>query len=657
MWNKLFPSRFSLLKTFILIFITLSFLVRLILFFWSISEADTSIFNLTLTFLIGFLFDIGTVSFFALPYAIYLLFFPTKFSGSIVDKIITYFAYSLGLIIFVFSFFAEITFWEEFKRRFNFVAVDYLIYTNEVVKNINESYPIPLLFSIILIAFLVLFFMTKKKGAFKETFKSKSRFGDKLIPTLIIGLIVGIFSAFIQNKDSEQFNNRYNNELSKTGIYSFFAAFRNNELPYSKFYKTIDQNKAFAIVKSDYVSENEKFINPDKNEIYRTEINSDSLNTPQKPNIIFICIESLSGKYLNSLGSNLNITPNLDSLANNSLFFSNLFATGTRTVRGMEAITLSIPPTPGRSIVKRKNNHDLFTIGEVFKQNGYERNFFYGGDGYFDNMNNYFGGNGFNIIDRGRGFLLDSGINTKRTNIEDDEVTLENAWGVCDEDIYNKVIKEADKTYQEGTPFFDFIMTTSNHRPYTYPEGRIDIPSGTGRNGAVKYTDYAIGEFIKKAKLKPWFENTIFVIMSDHCASSAGRWELDVQNYHIPAIIYNAKNIKPQKVDKLCSQIDLFPTIFSLLNWDYTTNLFGRDILKMAQVDERAFIGNYRKLGLLKGNKLMVLNEQSGYDFYKWNKKDNSLKEIALDNTFLNKAISYYQVADYLYRNEGLKIK
>lgn len=657
MFNKLFPSRFSLLKTFVLFFLILSFFVRLVLFIWSFSETDTSIFNLIFTFLIGFLFDIGTVSFFALPYALYLLFLPTKFAGSILDKTVTYFGYSLGLIIFIFSFFAEITFWEEFKRRFNFIAVDYLIYTNEVVKNINESYPIPLLLSIILLAFLVLFFITKKRGAFKETFQSKSKFGDKLIPTLTIGIIVSIFSLFIQNKDSEQFNNRYNNELSKTGIYSFFAAFRNNELPYVKFYKTIDEQKAFASVKNNYKSNNESFVNPDKNEILRTEINSDSLNTPQTPNIIFICIESLSGKFLNSLGSNLNITPHLDSLANNGLFFSNLFATGTRTVRGMEAITLSIPPTPGRSIVKRKNNHDLFTIGEIFKEKGYERNFFYGGDGYFDNMNNYFGGNGFNIIDRGRGFLLDSGIKTKRTNIEDDEVTLENAWGVCDEDIYNKVIKEADKTFEEGKPFFDFIMTTSNHRPYTYPEGRIDIPSGSGRNGAVKYTDYAIGDFIKKAKSKPWFENTIFVIMSDHCASSAGRWELDVQNYHIPAIIFNAKNTAPQKVNKLCSQIDLFPTIFSLLNWDYTSNLFGKDILKMNLTDERAFIGNYRKLGLLKGNSLMVLNEQSGYDFYKWNKTDNSLKEIPLDTTFLNETISYYQVADYLYRNEGLKIK
>jgi phosphoglycerol transferase MdoB-like AlkP superfamily enzyme len=210
---------------------------------------------------------------------------------------------------------------------------------------------------------------------------------------------------------------------------------------------------------------------------------------------------------------------------------------------------------------------------------------------------------------------------------------------------------------KDGQPFFDFIMTTSNHRPYTYPENRIDIPSGTGRNGAVKYTDYAIGDFIKKSKTKPWFDNTIFVIMADHCASSAGRWELDVQNYHIPAIVFNTKNIMPQRINTLCSQIDIFPTLFNLLNWDYSSNLFGKDILKMEPNEERAFIGNYRKLGLLKGEKLMVLSEQNQSNFYRWNKDDNSLNEIPLDTTFLNETISFYQVADYLYKNNGLKLK
>ena len=95
--------------------------------------------------------------------------------------------------------------------------------------------------------------------------------------------------------------------------------------------------------------------------------------------------------------------------------------------------------------------------------------------------------------------------NTTRANIEDNEVTFENAWGVCYTDIYNKVLKEA---YKNETSFFDFVMTPSSHKPYTYPEGVIDIPSGSGRNGAVKYTDYAIGEFIKKAKQKKKKEMT-----------------------------------------------------------------------------------------------------------------------------------------------------
>ena len=179
--------------------------------------------------------------------------------------------------------------------------------------------------------------------------------------------------------------------MAKSGIYSFFAAFRNNELPYNEFYKIIPEKEAFQAVKTSLKDAKTTFENPNENSIFRTIINSDSVQNPIKPNVIFICIESLSGNFLKVFGNEDNITPTLDSLANNSLFFDNLYATGTRTVRGMEAITLSIPPTPGRSIVKRKQNQGLFTIGEVFKQQGYNRNFFYDGDAYFDNMNRFFG--------------------------------------------------------------------------------------------------------------------------------------------------------------------------------------------------------------------------------------------------------------------------
>ncbi|WP_026753311.1 LTA synthase family protein [Sediminibacter sp. Hel_I_10] len=655
--SKIFPSRFAVLKAYVCLFLILSFLVRLCFLIWNFSEVDKGGFILGNTFVIGFLFDVATISFFTIPYIIYLLLFPKRFNGSIVDRFVTYLGLSIGVLIMFFSFFGEITFWDEFQRRFNFISVDYLIYTYEVVKNINESYPLPILVGSMLLLVLASIAMIYRLGYFSDTFKSKTAFKSKSIAALPWFAIVVISALFVTNQQADFSKNRYNNELAKSGIYSFFSAFRNNELPYIEFYKTIPKEEAFARVKERFSESKSTFLHPNENAIYRTIINSDSIEKPITPNVIFICVESLSADFLGVLGGTHKITPTLDSLANNSLFFENLYATGTRTVRGMEAVTLSIPPTPGRSIVKRKDNQGLFTIGEVFKQQGYERNFFYGGDGYFDNMNTYFGGNGFNIIDRGRGFLLDQSITTTRTNIEDEEVTFENAWGVCDMDIYNKLLKEADKAHATGQPFFDFVMTTSNHKPYTYPEGQIDVPSGTGRYGAVKYTDHAIGEFIKKAQRKPWFDNTVFVIMSDHCAKSAGRWELDINNYHIPAIIFNLPNHKSEKISKLASQIDVFPTLFSALHWDYKSNLFGEDILTMKHQDERAFIGNYRKLGYLKAGKVMILDEQKNANFYSWNPSDNSLSAIPSEDDFEKRSISFYEVADNLYHNGGLKIK
>ncbi len=654
--SKFFPKRFTLLFHFVKTFIILSTLLRFIFVIWVYKEVDISFFKIGNTFLIGLLFDVGTASFFAIPYALYLLVFPKKWCGSLFDRIVTWFAYTLGLVIFLFSFFAEITFWEEFKNRFNFIAVDYLIYTYEVVKNINESYPIPLLVGGILVLTGLLLFITKRKNIFQKTFHNETTFKQKLLPTVFFITIAMIFALFVKNKDAEQFENRYNNEIAKTGIYSFFAAFQNNELSFTDFYKTLPVNEAFADVKIEFKKRGDSLLFPEKELIYRNISNTDSL--PEiKPNVIFICVESLSAKFLGSFGNTENITPTLDSLANQSLFFTNLFANGTRTVRGMEAITLSIPPMPGRSIVKRENNQHLFTIGEVFKQKGYERNFFYGGDGYFDNMNSFFGGNGFNIVDRGRGFLMDESITTIRTNIEDEEVTFENAWGIADEDLYNKIIKIADEAHSSGKPFFDFVMTTSNHRPYTYPEGKIDIPSGSGRSGAVKYTDYAIGEFLRKAKKKDWYKNTVIIIMADHCASSAGHQELDVKNYHIPGFILNLPNVSPRKVDNMASQIDIFPTLFSLLNWNYNSNLYGTDILKMKPEDERAFVGTYRKLGLLKeDDRIMVLGDQKVSNIYQWNRETNELLPLKENQAFLKQIISNYQTADYLFSNGGLKL-
>ncbi|MCF6131218.1 LTA synthase family protein [Flavobacterium wongokense] len=645
-------GRFSLICSFTAWFLIVSQILRIIFFIWQRDEVSLNIFTVLGTLLTGLFFDIGTVSFILFPSILYYLVFPNRWVGSWADRILIWFFTSLGTFILVFTFFAELTFWDEFKTRFNFIAVDYLIYTHEVVANIQQSYPLPLLIiGVSAITFLVLFIFYKR-NVFTNVFTQTATFRQK-ITLLIIGVISCLFFiTFITNNQAEWSKNRYNAEISKSGIYSFFAAFRNNQMKYDEFYTSIDNEKAFALVRNKLKESNSSF-QRDGFSIHRTISDSTTVK-PIKKNVVFILVESLSGSFMKEFGNKENITPFLDSLAQKSMFFDNLYATGTRTVRGMEAMTLSIPPTPGQSIVKRPDNHNLYTISNVFKEKGYTNNFFYGGDGYFDNMNSYFGGNGFTIYDRGRGSVLSDDIKTTRNNITDDEVTFENAWGICDEDIFNKMMKVADEHYNKNQLFFNFVMTTSNHRPYTYPDNAIDIPSGTSREGAVKYTDYALKHMFEKAKSKPWFNNTIFIIIADHCASSAGKDEVDIANYHIPAFVVNLPAEYNHKVKKQCSQIDVFPTFFATQNWTYQSDFFGRNVLSDS-FEERALLGTYRKLVLMKKNKAMILSDQKKQAFYTWNKSDNSLKPLPIEKSFLEETISWYQTADYLFTNKLLK--
>ncbi len=502
-------------------------------------------------------------------------------------------------------------------------------------------------------ATIIIVVAVNKLGIFKRSFTSKTRFKQRILPSLLWIVISLFYILFIKNSYAETNVNRYQNELSKAGIYSFFAAFRDNELNFEDFYLQNNVDKSFSIVRDCLKDSTSSFEKNDRS-IYRSIVNSRDSQNNIRPNVIMITIESFSAEFMGRYGNTKSLTPFLDSISNKCIAFDNLYATGTRTVRGMEALSLSIPPTPGNSIVRRKNNDSLFVVGSVFKQKGYECSFIYGGDGYFDNMNNYFGNNGFDIVDRSHNKYPGDDIKTKRTQIQDKDVHFENAWGICDEDLYDAAIRDADARTASGKSFYQFIMTTSNHRPFTWPNGRINIPSGQGREGAVKYTDYAIHRFIKNASAKPWFKNTVFVIVADHCAESAGVNEIDISKYHIPCFIYNLPQ-QPKALTQMCSQIDIYPTLFYLLNWNYNSNFFGKNVLAMKPADERAFVSTYQKLGYLKGNKFVILNSKKKATMYSYNAKDNSQATIKADTAMLNEAIAWYQTANYLYKNSGLK--
>ena len=630
--KQIINSRYGILCWILVVFLLTAFVSRTVLLFFSFQEVQLGLFPLLRLYLLGLFFDLVAFSYFMIPIILILTFIPDR---SLKNGLL-YFLFFVTFFIILFNGVSEYFFWEEFGVRYNFIAVDYLVYTTEVLGNIKESYPIPYLVSAILLVNICLVYILVRSRRLKAITESKSTLRNRSIIGFCL-LLLPLLSYFTVNYSwAEKSGNRYNNELSKNGIYSLFAAFFSNELDYETFYAKRVNPTNFADLNNLLKSTNStaKGVNPF--DVTRMIVNP---GEEKKYNVLFVTVESLSGEFLEYMGGKRGkLTPNLDTLVKKSLLFTNFYAVGTRTIWGLEAVALSAPPKPGQSVIKRANNENMFSMGQIFKQKGYSLKFIYGGHGYFDNMNYFFENNGYAIIDR--------------SDLEDKEVTFDNAWGVCDQDLLNRVLKESDRSFVEGKPFLNLAMTTSNHRPFTYPEGLVDIPSGKSREGAVKYCDYAIGEFIRKASLKPWFSNTLIVVMADHCAGSAGQSELPFMDYRIPLIIYNPGLIAPRQIDKLCSQIDVGPTLFGLLNWSYESKFFGKDIVKMEPSEERAFIANYQKLGYIKNDRLTILSPQEKVTYYKIDRFKGSMEKCQKDENLLNEAITYYQSANYVYKKK-----
>jgi phosphoglycerol transferase MdoB-like AlkP superfamily enzyme len=421
------------------------------------------------------------------------------------------------------------------------------------------------------------------------------------------------------------------NELAGNGYFDFLHAFWYNEIDYDRYYKTMPRQRAVRELALELSGHRDGItISQRPNE---REIVADG---PRKPlNVVLVSIESFSAEFMQAFGNQQGLTPNMDKLAREGLLFTKMYATGTRTVRGLEALTLSVPPTPGHSIVKRPNNDNLFTVGEVFKSHGYEPMYLYGGYGYFDNMNAFFSGNGYTVIDR--------------TALKPEEIHFENVWGVADEDLFALTLRELDRRHAAGTKFFAHVMTTSNHRPFTYPPGRIDIPSHSGREGGVKYSDWAIGKFIGEARAKPWFNDTVFVWVADHTHKGRGRQELPIENYHIPCIVYAPAHVAPRRVDTIASQMDVAPTLLGLLNVSYRSKFFGHDILREGQHHPRALMANYQTVGYYERGRMVELKPNARYRVVDvLNGREMPMDELS--RHLLDEAISYYQLASEAFR-------
>ncbi|MBT3788526.1 MAG: sulfatase-like hydrolase/transferase [Alphaproteobacteria bacterium] len=600
------------------------------------SGGSFSVFEWLRFYGVGLLFDITVLPWFLAPWAIYDAAMPEWHRDHRLHKWESRWAALAGcgyLVLFSVVATAEFTFWAEFGNRFDFIAVDYLVYTHEVIGNIRESYPINLWTSIIVAICLVITWISWPRGG-KDIQAPWLRRWSRVVAVALVAAL-GFF--FVDQKSAETKSNAFVTQLSNNGFYALFHAYRHNQLDYEKYYPTLKASDLDPGIRALVEQPGATFVSDTGIE------RKIAAHSPMKDvNVVLVSVESLSADYVGRFGNKDNLTPELDKLADKGLWFTKLYATGTRTVRGLEALSVGTPPTPGQSIVRRPDNDGLVNLGGTLKDKGWTPWWVYGGYGFFDNMNAYFAGNGFNVADR--------------TDVDNEgiKVHAENIWGIADEDLYTLAMTRIDREFANGKRFFAHVMTTSNHRPYTFPEGRVEQPQKK-REGAVQYTDWAIGDFLRRAADKPWFKNTLFIIVSDHTAKAAGKTDLPLSRYHIPMVWYAPDLIKPGTMDRLMSQIDIGPTLLGWLGLDYSSRFFGYDMFTLKPGRERAFISTYQKLGYLKDDRLVVLDVRQEPVVQKGLPASKDGTTLSSDAELIDEAISWYQSAALYFRTGLLK--
>jgi phosphoglycerol transferase MdoB-like AlkP superfamily enzyme len=639
-WKR---SRFGFAVFFFFSLLAGSSLLRLVLFLQFGSIRQTALETAAQVFLAGFHHDFLVALVAVLPLFFWFALVRDAMFGSLWQRVLLI----GGCLVFwsaqVFLFFTEYYFFEEFKSRFNTVAVDYLVYPSEVVLNLRDSYPLTAVllvsgalgFAWVLVAFRY----------FHQMWIQPTSSGSRWLHFLVALVLGALVWKTVSPSETHFSQDRLLSEIARNGALSFLEAARTRHLEYAAFYRTLPRNEAYARARRMLAAPRAEFLGDEFS--LRRRIAGD----PARPrlNVVLFLEESLGSEFWGSLGRRgPSLTPEMDRLATGEgLFFTNIYACGNRTVRGFEGVLASFPPLPGDSLVRRDRSDNVETIARVLKREGYQTVFLYGGRGFFDNMRSFTVRNGY---DR---FL------EHNPPFHDDfpHPGFATVWGVCDEEVFARALEEFRALDRAGAPFLGTILSVSNHKPYTYPRGRIpedpDQPKRE-RAKAVKYSDWCLGRFFEQARKEPFWTNTIFVVVADHGARVYGKQDIPIHSYEIPFVILGPAAVsEPRRLGTLGSSLDVAPTILGLIGRPYETLFFGRDLLNDPPEGARAPLNHNRDVGLFAQDRLVVLGLQKTAEYYAGDPKSAELQAPArLTPEFLEleqNAAALYQVADDLY--------
>lgn len=620
-----------------LIITTLSRIIYFFLFYSRITATE----NYWLIFPTGLRFDIILLTYIAVFPALLIVLLPYKVLVKF-SRFFVYFFMTL-LLLLLFMELATPSFLLQYDTRPNRLFIEYLNHPQEVFSMLIKGFG-KIIFIALTVLIIVGYIGFKKSKNWFQLFKAPS-YSVKLIslPFVLFFLFLGARSSLtsvrpINASDAVFSKDQFTNSIALNSLYTVGSAIYalKHEEDMAKMYGTLPIDEALRRVKKYMTANDEDFTN-NKIPLLHKQISSHKREKPY--NLVIFLEESLGAEYVGALGG-LPLTPNIDSLAKEGMLFTNLYSTGTRSVRGIEAMVTGFLPTPSRSVVKLgKSQHNFFTLAQVLKRQGYETSFIYGGSSNFDNMGAFFNGNGFNTIIDERDY-------------KENEYDFKGSWGVSDESLVRKG-NELYKSYKDK-PFFSLKFSSSNHSPFEFPDGKIknyDEKKNTVNN-AIKYADYAIGQFFKLAKNEKYYDNTVFIIVADHNTRTWGKSLIPVNKFRIPALIIAPNIEKGITYDKLCSQLDLPSSLLDLIGLDVSTPMVGRNLFQLNDsIPGRTIMQFHSTNSFRNGNDLIVLQAGQKPVQFLVDKNDKITPADSLNTELAKDALSHIVVASEMYNH------
>lgn len=585
-------------------------------------------------FFVGFQFDVLVALCFIVPQLLHITFVSNQRIAGRASRWLLDTTWIIAFLFLPFLCIAEFIFFDEFQSRLNYIAFEYIVYPTEVCCNIWQSYPLIELLATVGLCGGILWFLLRKHfhKRIATPMPWKRRYGFLL--ACLTGIVILWTTTGAESRQVSR--NRVANECTWNGLYSFVYYAWTCRFEFNKNYITLESSEVNQQLRSQIVGGRDELKKGSNNPVDRI-VNTGGAE--QEFNVVLILEESLGSDFIGVLGDDRRLTPHFDALSRKGVLFDNFYATGNRTARALEAVLTSMPPIPTESILKRDHSNRVYTLATVLAGRGYERLFMTGGRGLFDGVRSFMKSNGFNR------FIEQSDFH---------DPIFANAWGVSDEDLFHKALGELDCLQKDGRPFFATILTVSNHRPYTYPEGRIPENEQT-RENAVKYADWALGYFFREAQSHDFYKNTIFVVMGDHGARVSGSQLFPMSSYRVPVLMIQPMGAgQGTRCSTLACSLDIAPTIMGRLGGDYRSVFFGYDALKINQTKGRAIMQHNHDVALLDSqNQMVVLGFGKSAESFKLDRSSYQLEQQLIPNQKMMKnAVSYFQSAFELYYSD-----